>query len=151
MAFSTDIVPEQKFTLASLFGPADLTTTTTHATFSPTKAKLSCCSSVALPIVTLSQNGDTANAKASASNTTNNSTSSSISNVKNIVPTHEKRHQQGHEKQNLQSILSGIKIWKKPEIKSFFPIMTKQTTIDQSNVIGTGEEGLIVSKVTSKR
>jgi hypothetical protein len=29
--------------------------------------------------------------------------------------------------------------------------MTKQTTIDQSNVIGTGEEGLIVSKVTSKR
>jgi hypothetical protein len=108
MAFTADIVPEQKFTLASLFGPAYPTTTTSATTVSPTKASLSSSLSVALLIVTLCQNRDTADATASASNTTNNSVSSSISNVENIVRTHEKRHQQRHKK-NLRSTLSGMK------------------------------------------
>jgi hypothetical protein len=91
MTFSTNIVPELKFTLASLFQPAYPTTTSTAATVSPTKAKLSSCSSVALPIVISSQKADTADATASASNTKNNSASSSISTVKHMVPTPKKK------------------------------------------------------------
>jgi hypothetical protein len=119
MPFSKHIVPEEKFTPASYFEPAYPVNTTTAATVAASKATLSSCSSRALPVLA-SQNGDSAEATVSISNTTNNSASSNNSNVKNTLRTPEERRNQLKRKTNLRSTLSGIKIWKKSEIKCVF-------------------------------
>jgi hypothetical protein len=81
-------IPEEEFTPASLFEPS--CRTSTAATVTTTKATLLSCSTMALPTVISSQNGDTANATESTSNTTNSSASSSVSNVKNALATPKK-------------------------------------------------------------
>jgi len=90
-AFLCRFVLEERFTIASLFEPSSRTTTITAATVTATKARLSSCSSMTLPLAISSQNGNTADVTASPSNTTNNSASNSISYVKNILPSPEKK------------------------------------------------------------
>ena len=106
------------------------------------KARLASCSSMAMPIVISSHNGNTADASASTA------ASSSISRVKNVLPTPEKTKSSRKRKTKLRSTLPRTKIWKKPEIKKCFsPTMTKRTISSQSNFTGTRtEERLVVAK-----
>jgi len=91
------------FSADALFEPSSRKTTATAAIVTATKARLSSCPSMALPIAISSHNGNTADVTASPSNTTNNSASKSISSVKNILPTPEKKTSTRKRKQKIFS------------------------------------------------
>jgi len=110
-----------------------------------TLSALASCSSMAMPIVISSHNGNTADASASTA------ASSSISRVKNVLPTPEKTKSSRKRKTKLRSTLPRTKIWKKPEIKiNAFSQQrqNEQPTSGQSNLKGTTwtESRLTVTK-----
>jgi hypothetical protein len=152
MTFSADVVLEERFTIASLFEPSSRTTTTTAATVTATKARLSSCSSMALPIANSSQNGKTVDVIASPSNTTNNSASNSISSVKNILPTPEKKTSTRKRKTKSSVHLTLDQNLEETRNKKPFP--NNDTTKNQwsKSLIGTmAEDRLIITKYRKQR